>query len=153
MNPATEMWHALRRAMDRKLLWPTCWRYAKSLDHARAAFAMHALHDTAWLALGDGLYGAIDALTPPPGSTFKIRCGDTVRHKPSGEEWQVAYADYAIGYMSWADGPQGMARIEECELINSCSDFMHRTAVAGWEDMTGTDHRRVTVLRLYGRPE
>jgi len=36
---------------------------ARDLDHAKAAFAIHAFNDRAWLALGeDGLRRAIDNL-------------------------------------------------------------------------------------------
>ncbi len=42
----------------------------------------------------------------------RIRCGDTVRHEPSGESWLVAYADYDTGEMSWCGFPEGTARIE-----------------------------------------
>jgi hypothetical protein len=46
-------WHARQRAIDLAVLWPSCRDQTDDLDHARAAFAMHAFHDKAWLALGD----------------------------------------------------------------------------------------------------
>jgi hypothetical protein len=40
------------------------WREANDLDHAKAAFAVHAYHDPAWLELGeDTLFAFIDRLT------------------------------------------------------------------------------------------
>jgi hypothetical protein len=56
-------WYARMRRFDLQILWPTCKAEARDLDHARAAFAVHAFNDPAWLALGqDGLMTAIDEL-------------------------------------------------------------------------------------------
>jgi hypothetical protein len=44
---------ARQRAIDIDILWPSCRDQTDDLDHARAAFAMHAFHDRAWLVLGD----------------------------------------------------------------------------------------------------
>lgn len=46
-------WHARLRAIDLVVLWPSCKRHAHNLEHARAAFAVHARRDRAWLALGE----------------------------------------------------------------------------------------------------
>ena len=45
-------WRARQRAIDLDILWPTCIAEAPDIDHAKAAFAVHAFHDPAWLALG-----------------------------------------------------------------------------------------------------
>jgi len=37
-----------RRALDMQILWPEMCRQAKTLDHAKAAFAFHAAADPAW---------------------------------------------------------------------------------------------------------
>jgi len=56
-------WHAHQRSIDRALLWPSIREHAPSADKARAAFAIHAYRDVAWLVLGDeGLKKAIDEL-------------------------------------------------------------------------------------------
>jgi hypothetical protein len=62
-------WHARMRNIDLVILWPTCKRMAMeyhptdAMDYARAAFAVHAFNDPAWLALGqDELMAAIDEL-------------------------------------------------------------------------------------------
>lgn len=34
--------------MDVAILWPICKQKARSMDHARAAFMLHAANDTAW---------------------------------------------------------------------------------------------------------
>jgi hypothetical protein len=56
-------WHARQRRIDLDVLWPICRREANNLDHAKAAFAVHAYHDPAWLELGDDLFPFIDRLT------------------------------------------------------------------------------------------
>jgi len=35
------------------VLWPVLLREAGDLDRAKAAFAFHAMHDPAWLCLGE----------------------------------------------------------------------------------------------------
>jgi hypothetical protein len=46
-------WQRRQRAIDLDILWPICCANAPDLDHAKAAFAVHAVNDPAWLALGD----------------------------------------------------------------------------------------------------
>ena len=47
--PAFARWHrARKRAIDVQLLWPICVEKAPDMDHAKAAFALHVLHDSAW---------------------------------------------------------------------------------------------------------
>jgi hypothetical protein len=56
-------WHARQRRIDMDILWPICRREANDLDHAKAAFAVHAFNDPAWLELGeDKLFKTIDRL-------------------------------------------------------------------------------------------
>jgi hypothetical protein len=56
-------WWARVRRLDLEILWPACKAEAPDLDHARAAFAVHAFHDNAWLSLGEqALMTAIDEL-------------------------------------------------------------------------------------------
>lgn len=58
------LWYARLRRIDIQILWPSCVNNAASLDHAKAAFAAHAFHDRAWMALGEkAVYDAIDSLT------------------------------------------------------------------------------------------
>lgn len=55
------LWYARMRRIDLQILWPACKSKAKTLDDARAAFAVHAFHDPAWLSLGkDAIYQFID---------------------------------------------------------------------------------------------
>lgn len=63
----------------------------------------------------------------------RFRCGDTVKHGPSDETWEVAYADYERGKMSWAGWPEGMADIADCTLVEAVDDYQHtcRSSVGG----------------------
>lgn len=66
LNWLLGLWHAQRRAFDLKYLWPACCDEAPDLDHAKAAFAYHAFHDTAWLWIGEKkIVETIDKLEPP----------------------------------------------------------------------------------------
>lgn len=46
-------WQRRLRRIDLDLLWPVCCAQAPDLDTAKAAFAVHAFNDPAWLALGE----------------------------------------------------------------------------------------------------
>ena len=48
----TGMWYARCRKLDMELLWPSCLSQACDLDHAKAAFAVHAFNDPAWMFVG-----------------------------------------------------------------------------------------------------
>jgi uncharacterized protein YodC (DUF2158 family) len=74
------------------------------------------------------------------------RCGDQVRHKPSGESWVVAWAEGDD--IAWAGWPNGIARLSDCEVIHRCSDDEHRKEVTGWQKVN--DPRAARVMRLYG---
>lgn len=60
------LWYTRLRRMDLLILWPICCTNARDLDHAKAAFAVHAFNDSAWLWLGhDEIVNAIDKLQAP----------------------------------------------------------------------------------------
>nr|HEV8010876.1 hypothetical protein [Bradyrhizobium sp.] len=60
-------WHARQRRIDLDILWPICLKGANDLDHAKAAFAVHAYNDPAWLELGeDRIFQFIDRLERVP---------------------------------------------------------------------------------------
>lgn len=46
-------WYEHCRAIDVELLWPAILKHARSMDEAKAAFAVHAFSDPAWAHLGD----------------------------------------------------------------------------------------------------
>ncbi len=82
------------------------------------------------------------------------RCGDTVRHLPSGETWEVAYADAENNDLSWFGWPAGRAKLSECTLVAQCTDEEHARAVAQWldswrADSSSDDRRSYHVRRLY----
>ena len=70
-----------------------------------------------------------------------MRAGDTVKHGPSGEEWQVSYADDGTGYMSWIGWPEGKAAIAHCEVTRECRDDEHVAVLVAWATKGGDDHR------------
>ena len=52
MNWILGLWYARLRRIDLSILWPSCKKQARDLEHAKAAFACHAMNDRAWLFLG-----------------------------------------------------------------------------------------------------
>ena len=56
-------WWPQQRTQDLLILWPVCKANAPTLDHAKAAFAVHAFNDPAWYAhYGEQLPDIIEAL-------------------------------------------------------------------------------------------
>lgn len=76
------------------------------------------------------------------------RCGDHVHHRPSGEEWVVAWAEG--DHLAAAGWPNSIARLADCDVIYRCTDAEHRDDVVLWSLHAGGDSRRARVLRLYG---
>ena len=61
----TGWWRACQRRIDIEILWPICVQETNDLDHAKAAFAVHAFHDPAWLTLGgEEIVRQIEELEP-----------------------------------------------------------------------------------------
>ena len=80
-------------------------------------------------------------------TTKQIRTGDSVFHRPSKQKWLVAYADYEQGILAWCGWPPGHARIEDCDLLEQCSDEeSHKTLVRlsrmRVDERDGWDHRK-----------
>lgn len=88
------------------------------------------------------------AAAAPEPTPHRFRCGDTVRHNPSDEEWVVAYADYDRGDLAWSGWPDGYAKVVDCALVDACTDEEHEKAVDEWE-ATLPCSRRWRVLQLY----
>jgi hypothetical protein len=80
-------------------------------------------------------------------SEAPLRCGDHVHHRPSGEDWVVAWAEGE--HLAAAGWPNSQARLEDCDVIHRCSDAEHAEWVASWRNSQGDDGRRARVLRLY----
>lgn len=74
-----------------------------------------------------------------------MRAGDTVKHRPSGETWTVAYVEGE--WLAWCGWPEGEAEVANCELVEACSDEEHREMLERWAELncTGTRDRRAVV--------
>jgi len=68
-----------------------------------------------------------------------MRAGDHVHHKPSGEDWLVAWADHTTGYMSPCGWPTCQALISDCVITHEASD--------------GESHEITEQLRKSGRSD
>lgn len=82
-------------------------------------------------------------------TTPRFRCGDVVRHLPSGETWLVAYDDGRN--LAPAGWPACVVSSSDCELVKAATDDAHAAAVRDWRrapDDTSDDRRR-QVERLY----
>lgn len=88
------------------------------------------MSETHWTALREA---------PCPGCPV-IRAGDTVRHGPSGETWLVA-AVHGVE-LAPAGWPEGIARIEDCTLVERCGDLEHVDMVERARRLPSPDCRR-----------
>ncbi len=80
----------------------------------------------------------------------QIRCGDAVRHKPSGQTWLVAYADYENDTLSATGWPESINVLSDCERVRVATDEEHEKHVSEWLDTPHSpDHRPGVVRRLY----
>lgn len=86
---------------------------------------------------------------PKKRSGKMIRCGDVVLHKPTGEEWTVAFADHERGKLSACGWPAEIVPLADCDLVRACSDEEHTDLVEQFRKSSGGDFRRGEVLRLY----
>lgn len=85
-------------------------------------------------------------MTDDPIKAALPRCGDHVFHRPSGEEWIVAWAEGDD--LAWAGWPYGIARVADCEIIRRCDDEEH----AHWAQQFSRaidDPRAARVKHLY----
>lgn len=82
-------------------------------------------------------------VTPP----IRIRCGDHVLHRPSGETWVVAYADYGTGELSACGWPDSIARISDCDLVKVASEQEHTDLLA--KLIESGDRRGRVAERIY----
>lgn len=74
-----------------------------------------------------------------------IRTGDVVLHRPSGEQWLVAYAE--DGYVCCCGWPESLARIEDCERVQACSDEENEKLLREIASKPGADSRRSYAVR------
>lgn len=61
-----------------------------------------------------------------------FRAGDTVKHRPSGEQWWLGAAD---GHYVYPNGwPPTEGKAADCELVHAATDDEHRSMVRKWID-------------------
>ncbi len=79
--------------------------------------------------------------------TMIPRCGDHVRHEPSGETWLVAYADeFVLAPAGW---PDSRVQTAQCTITKRCTDEEHQQAVRQWKSVPD-DSRTSMVMQFYG---
>lgn len=76
-----------------------------------------------------------------------MRCGDTIKHSPSGETWTLAYVNGEN--VSWVGWPAGEAYRKDCTLIEACSDAEHVKMLRRLEtaNCEGSDRRSLMARR------
>jgi hypothetical protein len=77
----------------------------------------------------------------------KIRAGDAVLHRPSGERWLVAAVNDQ-GDLYCAGWPCTRASIEDCDLVEATSDERHFEMVFACARIRESDPRRSYSLQL-----
>lgn len=81
-----------------------------------------------------------------------MKTGDTVLHKPTGEEWTIAYAnEHEVCPCGW---PESFAKPEDCELIKECSEDERWKLLEDIAKGHGSDSRAAYARRMiYERGE
>lgn len=76
-----------------------------------------------------------------------FRAGDVVRHRPTGEEWQLAHCE--DGRVAWCGWPEGQADAADCELVRAATDEQHRAMLEAWaaKGTFGRDGRTLVARR------
>ena len=70
----------------------------------------------------------------------RFRAGDTVKHKPTGEEWVLANDQHG-DHVSWCGWPEGLAQATDCEIVKRASDKERHERLLSWANQQGNDHR------------
>lgn len=69
-----------------------------------------------------------------------IQTGDTVLHKPTGEEWLVAFEK--DGRLYWCGWPEGCADTSDCELVEKGTYAQRQALLKDMAKMNGNDARK-----------
>lgn len=81
-----------------------------------------------------------------------IDTGDTVHHKPSGENWIVACVEG--DQLSWCGWPEGIAKLSDCELVEKATDEQRDLQLNEWAKPGGCekdrDHRHLYARHRLG---
>ena len=75
-----------------------------------------------------------------------LRCGDHVRHIPSGEVWVVAWADDKK--LCAAGWPETIVDVDSCVCIKRSTETEHLSAIFDWRKSSGSS-RREAVRRMH----
>lgn len=71
--------------------------------------------------------------------TTTFRAGDAVFHRPTGEEWLLAWAENSrVSACGW---PETIAEAADCELVQACSDEKHVEMLRTWAVRQDNDYR------------
>lgn len=84
-------------------------------------------------------------------ANHQMRTGDIVRHRPSGEEWLVAWADHQSGYMAPCGWPTCQAKIEDCTVVLMADDAANDKLIDELSRSGRTDAHRAAAIRALGR--
>lgn len=70
-----------------------------------------------------------------------IDTGDYIIHEPSGEKWIVACVQGE--YLSWMGWPEGMAKLEDCKLLEKATPEYRMNLLHEQADSMTNDHRSI----------
>jgi hypothetical protein len=121
--------------------------YESAIDRVlRAANGLHAVHDQPVDHLAAIREANRAYKRGPKMQTFK--CGDHVKHRPSGETWVVAYADNEhVACCGW---PETLAQASDCTLVKAATNEQHVDMLkrcATLDDSRGS-HARAEIERM-----
>ena len=66
-----------------------------------------------------------------------FRAGDHVHHKPTGEDWVLAFGDLEdqTGQVSPCGWPETLAKAEDCYMLKAATDEEHDAMLRKWAEM------------------
>ena len=77
-----------------------------------------------------------------------IDTGDTVLHKPTGEEWLVA--GVKGDRLMWCGWPQGTASLNDCDLVAKAMPEARDKLLREMAAMPGSDMRKTYAMQRLG---
>ena len=77
-----------------------------------------------------------------------IDTGDTVKHKPTGEEWLVAGVQ--DDRLMWCGWPEGRAAVADCELVKKATPEARDKLLHELAEMHGHDMRKTYAMMRLG---
>lgn len=83
---------------------------------------------------------SIDVKACPAPVCSRFRAGDTVRHRPSEEEWILA-CDEEDGRVAPCGWPSTLAESKDCELIEAATEEERIAMLKTWCRQYGSDYR------------